>query len=314
MLFDAPETSHVYRGLLLFLYVYLGASLFASITTPLFFWLNEWVNANYPCELSQYLAKKRVDIFYDRLRWAPIVVALPFILRACGLLSLRNLGISFDAASLKKFCGFWIFGFCAVAVITAVQVGVCGASVRPDADFFSIIISALAGSVILGILEEVVFRGLLMRSVYTAFGALSGMVLSSLFFAYKHFKTPYDLFKYFPDNGHSAHWYSGFQSFYFDTIAIAYNFEIVPFLSLFVFGMVLCMLYVKTKSLLSPIAFHSGAIFLMMIYSKGFSLSGQNCEFWLGNQWITNGCLGLAALSAAFVGACFLKKSESSLK
>ena len=313
MLFGASENEHVYKGLLLFLYVYFGASLFAAVTTPLAYWLTEWVNANYPCRLSEYLLTKRVDVFYDRLRWAPIVVALPFILKACGLLSWRNLGVSFDSRALKNFAKFWIFGFAAVAAIIAFQVYVAGASEKPDARIGSIIFGAVTGSIILGFLEEIVFRGFLMRGLYTAFGALSGMALSSLFFAYKHFKVPREIYNNLPDGGHTALWYSGFQSFYYDAVGISYSFKLIPFLSLFVFGMVLCMLYAKTKSLTSSIAFHAGAIFLMMIYSKAFSLKTQEYEFWIGNQWITNGCVGLCALLIAFALACGIKNSKNSL-
>ena len=64
MLFGANENQHIFKGLLLFLYVYIGASLFASIFTPLAFWLVEWVNANSPCQLTEYLMRKKITIYY----------------------------------------------------------------------------------------------------------------------------------------------------------------------------------------------------------------------------------------------------------
>lgn len=305
MLFNAPADAHVFRGLLLFLYVYVGASLFASVFTPLAFWLVEWVNANCPCELSQYLVKKKIDVYYDRLRWAPIIVALPFILRACGLLSFKNLGISARPAALKNFAKFWLGGAAAVGAIFAVQAVFMGVRLKPETAVVSAALSALAGSLILGFLEEVVFRGLLLRCVYTAIGGISGVVLSSLFFAYKHFKVPDQIWNVLPDGGHSAHWYSGFTVCYYDTIGIYYDFALVPFLSLFVLACVLCVFYIRTKTLMSPIGFHAGAVFGLMFFGKLFEIVSRENEFIFGNEWITNGCVGLGALTAVLLVAIF---------
>lgn len=311
MLFNAGADDHVFRGLLLFLYVYAGASLFASVFTPLAFWLVEWVNANCPCELSQYLARKKIDVYYDRLRWAPIIVALPFILKACGLLSFKNLGIAARGWAVKAFAKFWLVGAAATCLIFAAQAVFVGVKMRPDVSVGSIVFSALLGSLILGFLEEIVFRGLIMRCVYTAIGGISGIVLSSLFFAYKHFKVPDQIWSVLPDGGHSAQWYSGFVVCYYDTIGISYDFALVPFLSLFVFAVVLCMFYVRTKTLLSPIGFHAGAIFCMMIFSKTFELVSRQNEFIFGNEWLTNGCVGLGALTAVLLFSIFFMKDEA---
>ena len=96
MLFGANETEHIFKGLALFVYVYVGASIFAAIFTPLSYWLTQWLNEIAPNELTAYLLRKRVAIFYDRLRWLPIVIFLPFLLKTCGLFSFKNLGIAFD--------------------------------------------------------------------------------------------------------------------------------------------------------------------------------------------------------------------------
>ncbi|MBE6413577.1 MAG: CPBP family intramembrane metalloprotease [Verrucomicrobiaceae bacterium] len=314
MLFGADENQHIFKGLLLFLYVYIGASLFASIFTPLAFWLVEWVNTNSPCQLTEYLMRKKITIYYDRLRWLPIVISLPLILKACGLLSFKNLGIAFDKQSLKVFAKYWLFGAITVCSIFIIQAIFVGVSERDNIKIANIVFSAISGSLILGFLEEIVFRGLLMRNIYTAFGCISGIILSSLFFAYKHFKVPSEIWKVLPDNGLSAEWYSGFVVCYYDTIGIGYNFQLIPFLSLFVFGVVLCVFYIKTKSLQSSIAFHAGTVCLMMGFKKFFKLNSYENQFIFGNEWITNGCIGLGTLCLIFIiSVLFIKSSKKSL-
>ncbi len=314
MLFGADENQHVFKGFLLFLYVYIGASLFASVFTPLIFWLVEWVNANAPCQLTEYLMRKRISVYYDRLRWIPIVISLPFILKACGLLSFKNLGVSFDKPSLKIFGKFWLLGAIAVCSIFAIQIMFVGVSERDGVKIANVILAAVSGSIILSFLEEIVFRGLLMRSIYSAFGVISSVVLSSLFFAYKHFKVPKEIWHVLPDGGHSADWYSGFVVCYYDTIGIAYDFKLIPFLSLFVFGVLLCVFYIKTKSLLSSIAFHAGAVCLMLSFKKSFKLNSYDNQLIFGNEWITNGLVGLGALCLVLIiSILFIKPSKKSL-
>ncbi len=314
MLFGADENQYVFKGLLLFIYVYIGASIFASIFTPLMYWLVEWVNANYPCDLSTYLIRKRISIFYDRLRWIPIVISLPFILKTCGLFSFKNLGIAFDRYSLNTFCKFWLYGAIAVCCIFAIQIVFIGVSIRDGIDVTNVIFSAISGSLILGFLEEIVFRGLLMRCIYTALGGISSIVLSSLFFAYKHFKVPNEIWSVLPNEGRSAEWYSGFVVCYYDTVGIGYNFNLIPFISLFVLGVVLCIFYMRTKTLMSSIAFHSGTVCIMMLYKDTFALKSKESQFVFGNEWITNGCVGLATLLIILIiSIFFLRQSEKTL-
>lgn len=310
MLFNAKPYEHVYKGLFLFLAVYIGASLFASILTPPTYWLVEWVDKINPCRLTKYLLGKRVDIFYDRLRWAPIVVALPWVLKYCGLLSWRNLGIAFDKYSLKLAAKFWTAGLCIAALVYAVQTLFAGAKINAEAAVLNVVVSAVLGSVILGFLEEIVFRGLIMRCVYTAIGAVSAIVLSSLFFAYKHFKVPSSIWNHMPENGHAATWDSGFLTCYYDTVGIAYEFGLIEFASLFLFGSLLCMLYVRTRSLLAPISFHAGAIFCMMIFSKCFELGTNEYAFWLGTKWFSDGVLGLCVCSLFLLYTIFFMKDS----
>ena len=67
-----------------------------------------------------------------------------------------------------------------------------------------------------------------MRSFYTAIGPISAVVLSSLFFAYKHFKVPDCVWDKLPGGG-SATWDMGFFVAWYDTVGIAYEFGFARF-------------------------------------------------------------------------------------
>ena len=305
MLFGANETEHIFRGLALFVYVYVGASIFAAIFTPLSYWIVQWLNEISPNDITTYLLRKRVDIFYDRLRWLPIVLSLPFLLKTCGLFSFKNLGIAFDKHSLKIFGKYCIFGVCCVLLIFLIQYLFLGFRLKPDVNFVRVILNAFAGSLLLAILEEIVFRGLLMRCIYTAFGPISAILLSSLFFAYKHFKAPTSIWDATAEGGKCAEWFSGFSVMYYDSIGIAYNFSLIVFSSLVALGIILSIFYIKTKSLNSAIGFHFGTVFCMLICKKSFEHVSDKYQLFLGSEWITDGILGLSALCAIMLFAIF---------
>ncbi len=311
MLFGASSTQHVFKGLMLFLSVYIGASLFASILTPPIFWAVEWLNANCHNDLWAYLDKKKVDVYYDRLRWLPIIISLPFIFKSCGLFSLKTLGVGFDKYSRSVFLKFFLLGGFATLFLVALQAIFLGMGIRENANFASACFTSLLGGLILGFLEEIVFRGLIMRCVYSAFGVVSAIVLSSLFFAYKHFKVPSSVVRNMLLNGgHSAEWDTGFLVCYHDAIGILSSFEIVQFLSLFFLAAILCVFYLKTKSLNSAIAFHSATVFVMLFSNKCFYLKDVSKFHLFGAGAITNGIACLVVMLLVFAFAVFVMKTS----
>ena len=316
MLFGADSTQHIFKGLMLFLAVYVGASLFASVLTPPVFWLVEWLNANCHNDLWAYLDKKKVDVYYDRLRWLPIIISLPFIFKSCGLFSLKALGVGFDKYSRKTFVKFLLLGALLTSLLVALQAIFVGMGIRNDVSFVSAFFTSLLAGLILGALEEIVFRGLIMRCVYSAFGVISAIVLSSLFFAYKHFKVPSSVVRnMLPNGGHSAEWDTGFLICYYDAIGISSSFEIVSFLSLFLLAAILCVFYLKTKSLNSAIAFHAGIVFVMLFSHKCFYLKSATKAHIFGEASLTNGFVCFVMMCIMLVFAIFVTKtSERSMK
>lgn len=309
MFFGLSPNQRSFEGVGLFLTIYIGASLFAAVLSAPAYWGIEWLHSINPTDTTKWLLGKRIDVYYDRLRWAPIILGLPWMMKRCGLFSLSNLGLKLGLKSAGQFFGYFSFGLCLAAGIYALQYGFGISALHSDfsaSKLLPIFRDAAIGACAVALLEEIVMRGLIMRSFYTAIGAMSGVVISSLFFAYKHFKVPSSIWNNLPDGG-AATWDMGFFVAWYDTAGIAYTFKFAEFAGLFMFGVVLCLLYIKTKSLWPCVGFHSGLVFCMMVYREIFSRTANAAKQWLGGAGMTDGWLALillTAISAYLIAAC----------
>ena len=314
MLFGLSASESSLKGIGLFLFVYLGATFFAAAATAPVYWAVQYLDSHFSLSLTKWMLGYEIDVFFDRLRWIPIILGLPWVLAKCGLFSLRNLGISFDRFHARMFLRFFLYGIGLSAFIFLMQL--IFTKVVYDGNFtaklaIKTLFSGLASGLILGFLEELVFRGLIMRSIYTAWGVWSAMILSSLFFAYKHFKIPDSIWDNIPSFASYPPWDFGFSLAYYDTVAIASTFNLVPFLSLFMFGMLLCAIYLRTKSLMAPMALHAGIVFCIQNYRKYFTIySDDPLRHIFGNAGMTNGYLALIILVALFCIFAFKRSGK----
>ena len=308
MLFNLPPNKSSLEGLFLFLFVYVGASLFASALTGPLYSAILWFDSAIPCRATKWLVGYEIDTYYDRLRWIPIIVGLPWMMKRCGLFSLRNIGLPISAQSAYIFFKCFLAGFCVAAAIFGCQYAFGDVSWRGSAarEVVGVVAASLAGALLVAFLEELVFRCLIMRSIYTAFGAVSAVVLTSLFFAYKHFKVPdHILRESLPGGAHASSWDIGYYVCYYDAIGISMLFNPVIFSCLTVFGAVLAMIYIRTKVLWGPIALHSGIVFAMLSYGKLFVQKETKLSPFLGGGGMTEGYLALGLLSAVLLVLIF---------
>lgn len=315
MLFGLDADRYSLKGVWLFLFVYLGATLFAAITTAPAYWFVEWVHSISPSDTTRWLLGKDMDVYFDRMRWVPIIVGLPWVLSKCGLLSASNLGIRLSLSSLKTAGRYFLLGLVLAGTIFSLQYLFADVSAKggiSGGDLIRILVNAILGGAIIGFLEELVFRGLIMRTIYTAATPWAAVLLSSLFFAYKHFKVPDSVWSHLPGGLHNPSWDIGFFIAYYDAIGISENFAPVNFASLAMFGMVLCMVYIRTKTLLAPVALHCALVFMIQAYRSIFDIGQCEAMKYFGNAGMTNGIVPLTLLTLIFVWLVYSqKKSES---
>ncbi len=300
MLLGLEPNEKSYKGVWLFLLVYFGATFFASVLTSPTYCFVEWLHSVLPSSTTEYLLGKRLDIYFNRLRYLPILIGIPYMMKELGLFSVSNLGLKFEKKSLIVFAKYFVIGLILAFFVFLFQfifydVSYSGKSVGK---VVSIIFSSVLSAIIVGLLEEVVFRSLVFRSLYTAFTPVCALVATSLFFAYKHFRVPSRIFQSLKGD---TDFDVGFLVAYYDSIGIFETFSASMFISLTIFGAVLTLIYMRTKNLWAAVATHSGIVFLMLSYKKLFSISNHENFVWLfGTNRMTDG------ISASLILIIFL--------
>ena len=306
MLFGLAANERSWRGVLMLIYVYIGALIFAAIFAPWLYklvWLwYEWA----PNSLNEYLAYKGFEDYFDRLRWIPVLLALPWMLSICRMWPPWRLGLHFHWQGGRQFRQWFLIGTALTAFIALAQQWYYEDSFQKSLNWLSIsflILKSLTGGIILGFLEEAVFRGLILRLFYTAVGPLGAILLCSLFFSYAHFKMPdhvwQDAFQLTeeqklqklddmgsngqppPDDKYRVTWWSGFFVAYWTLFGISEEFQLIAFLNYFFLGIVLAVLTLNTRSLMAAIGLHAGVVFAMLSYKRLVDISGDHL-FWGG--------------------------------
>jgi membrane protease YdiL (CAAX protease family) len=313
MLFGLKPEEGSLRGLGLLAALFFGALLFAALAAPPVHWLAKaWADA-YPCGPSLFLAKQKLPVFFDRLRWLPIVAGLPWLLKACGLWSWQRMGYKTDAPWLGAFLKWFAAGMAMIALVAAAQLLALPSSWRVGMDaanFFPAFALAITIGILVGLLEETVFRGLVLRIFYTAARPWIAVLLSALFFALVHFKK-------IPawNNAAGDGLWSGFYCAWATLYSVVLTFNLCLFLNLFMTGIVLNLLFLKTRSLVPCVGLHAGWVCLIKIYGNLAHVQPDASRWWWGSERVTDGLFPAALMLLFAAGLLFSsKRNEASPK
>lgn len=237
--------------------------------------------------------------FLDR---AFLILALAGIwplLRALGAVSWREIGLVPPYAQMNRLFGGLLLGFLSLAVVAAIEIAAGRRVFIHDASPHQIvaaIFSACIAAAVVGILEEILFRGAifggLRRVLYWPFA----LVISSIIYALVHFLRRADL------SGPVA-WDSGLILLprLFDLHAF-----IPAFLGLFLAGVLLGLAYHRTGNLYFSIGLHGGWVFVLKLFGALTAPSpGGAIAFW-GSSKMVDGWLSFLALLMTLVVFKFL--------
>lgn len=158
MLFGLSEKETSWRGVGLLAAVFLGSLLIAAVLTPPAYWLVEWWRDRTGSETAQWLLDKGVDTYFDRLRMASVILGLPWLMSKCHLWSWRALGLAPEKNNMRRGVYGWIAGL-AMILGLALWEGAHAAVNEGGLSIMKVCLTALLAGLILGFLEEVVFRG-----------------------------------------------------------------------------------------------------------------------------------------------------------
>ena len=283
VLFGLANDQVSWRGVGLLALVFFGSLGVAAVLTPVVYWAAEWWGP----QAANSLLNKGSNNLFDFVRWLPIIIAFPWLMRSCRLWSLPALGLS------KDWLAYWAAGFVVgivlVALLATGQLAASTVVIAPRetlSPFFALkwIASALAVAGSVSIIEEVVFRGVILRMFYTATRLpWLALIFSAMFFAYVHFKAG-GLAKLA-----TVDWESGWVAAYWTLIGIIPHFELNRFLGLCLLGMVLGALTLRTGSLWPAIGLHRGLVFGILMYNNWRTVSDRARAFGVVRPSLTAG-------------------------
>lgn len=207
------------------------------------------------------------DVEFERVasRCVLIVLLLSFVpvSRRAGMGDWRGIGFVPDgnwwklaglglligsAATAVIFFGGWVLG--AFGVREVLEHG----AIEKSVVYF-------VGALLVGFIEEALFRGVLFGALRRSVGFWGGAVIASLVYSAVHFAKPRP-----PVGTVYGHWYSGLELIphMFNTVDMGPHFFPLA-LTLFLLGLVLCAFYQRTGSLYFSIGLHAGLVWLMRI-------------------------------------------------
>lgn len=235
--------------------------LFGALLAGPVFNLVLWLGRNF-----QSLENLR-DVEFERVasRCVLLVLLLSFVpvVKRAGMRDGRAIGF-LPARTWWKLTGWGLLiGSAATAVIFFGGWALGAYGIREVLERGAIEKSLLyfIGALLVGCIEEGLFRGLLFGALRRSAGFWGGAVISSVIYSAVHFAKPRPVV-----GAVYGHWYSGLDLIpqLFNTVDLGPHFFPLA-LTLFFLGMVLCAFYQHTGSLYFSIGLHAGLVWLMRI-------------------------------------------------
>ena len=225
-----------------------------------------------------------------------ILAAVP-VARRAGMRNWRSIGFVPDGRWWRMASLGFLIGVAATAVIFVAGWAVGAYGVREVLMHGAIgkSVAYLAGALLVGIIEEGLFRGMLFGALRRGVGFWGGAVIASVIYSAVHFAKPRP-----PVGAVYGHWYSGVDLIphMFNTVDMGPHFFPLAF-TLFLLGVVLCACYQRYGSLYVSIGLHAGLVWLMRIGGYFFERNEDRLP-WLfgGDAVVSKSWIALFAVGA----------------
>ena len=290
LLYGLSTDSYSPRGLWL-----LGLLYFGSLLAAVFLSLAAWKITHFvDPDGSSYLASKPYTKFFDRSRWFCVLLILPFLFWRCRITSYPAAG--FIRPFPKTAATWFAYGIGMIAIIYASSAAFGAIQLKSDASaagFVSNLGNAMLAGILVGLLEEIVFRGLVFRMFYTALKPLPAIILSSVFFAILHFKASAEAFT--NTSPQEIGLYEGFHTAWAMMAALVTEFDFTYLASIFLVGVLLHQVFLLTSNLWASAALHAGWVFTIKAVGGGFETSSSANAF-TGTTRVADGYLVILVL------------------
>ncbi len=291
VLFNKDEYQYSFRGLKILMVAFLALHLLAAVLAPAAYKSFVWWNIHFPNVLNAHLASIPFPVYFDRIRLVLLVFSIPWLCIQCRLLSFRKLGYAGDFPWYSFFLRFYMIGLIWAVFVLGVLISVGALEVESSLTFWGLfggLITAFLAALWIASLGELVFRSLLFRMFYTAFTPVISVVLSSMFFAYLHFKEPLGLWNYDTPPA-DVTWLDGFSVGFGVITGIVGHFDFVLFLNLTFVGYILTLVFLKTRSLWAAVGLHAGWVTPILLFLKIAVRDGVEPSLWWGSFRLVDG-------------------------
>lgn len=303
ILFGLPTGATSWRGVGMLAAAFFGSLAAVVVLTPLAYQLLEHWAARGSNWAEAFLRKGDVR-FFSGLRWIVILLCLPFIFRACRLTSLRAIGLPIGIVHARIWAGWFTAGLLLIVLLAGAQIiaGVTELKLGWSGLWKEVPLRFMQGYVG-GLGEEVIFRGLILMAFYTATGRpWLALLLTSLFFAYTHFKVPDAVWA---GTGRLERSQVGWFIAYWMLTGIGTGFDPQRFAGLLALGVVLGVLTLRTGTLWAAIGLHAGLVMGVLIYKAHYDVKANvETAFW-GGPGLIDGWAAVLAIAGLIVYLIF---------
>jgi membrane protease YdiL (CAAX protease family) len=272
-------------------FAYIASVLLGGLLAPIILKCVQHFAAAHPSSsMLEYLSQKRLDVYIDRIKLIGMLVFLPILLKKTRLLSVKSLGLSFPKEGLFIATWFCMMAVLAVSSIAVIQIFLDITLLKPDAELFSLSRFLKTGSSALtvGMLEELIFRAIVLQIFLAAMSPRWAILLSAAFYAYVHFKIPGYMWADLPQETTLI---GGITVAFRMLLNPIYYFEPIPFFNLFLIGMILGDLFLHTRSLWPCIGLHAGFVWAIFYYKNTYMLLASHIQWFFGSPRGTDGIL-----------------------
>jgi len=296
-------TKKQYKPLVSLLLIFGVAPLLAVLVSP---WVYQWIQRMSP-DVMQWVQKSEAagvhtfwadiadSIFTASFRrvTARIVLIMALLMlgptyRLSGLRTRENFGLPCRSNRFKLIRMGLVLAIVSMSMVYTLGVflGVYAWDVGGGEGSYILaqLLKIAIGGMLIGLFEEILFRGFIFSALRKSLGLLASILWSSVLFAIVHFIKPVDLQV-------TDQWYSGLLLFghLFSGVSDTFLQEAC---TLFCMGAVLATLSGWTKSVYLSIGLHAGWVWVMMCFRLFTENQGNLVWLYGTSDWLPNSWMG----------------------
>jgi len=243
--------------ILFILSVFVGALL----APPIY---NGLISAGRSFESVSLLREVEFEKLVSRCVLISVLIGAFLMMRCAGLVTLEKQGFRRGVQWKTRLAVGFILGMASMAILLAAG-GLTGAYVPGGESIWSVrfclkMLGNLVGALLVGFIEEWLFRGVIFGTLRKAVGVAVAVLIASVFFSVVHFARPENPFGIV-----HASWDSAFRlmPYMFTYDDIRWSYEGFKMATLFFMGVSLCYFYARFRNLYFVIGLHAGWVWIM---------------------------------------------------